>query len=127
MEGMYRIGETTVVIDHDSVTTCYDDGSSVYACPDGTPLQDAIAKSLGYGEGPEALAAMTRDHDTLHTLVASARGWGKSKTLHAVAHHAETGKYAPKEITDDEEAIVMLIQRLLNVGLAEVLEQDHAL
>lgn len=120
MEGTYRIGQATVVVGHDSVRTCYDDGAEVYACPAGTEEQDAIATALGYGTGPEALAAMTRDHDTLHTLLAVTRGWPISPTLDGVAHHCPTD---PK-VANEEERLVMLVQRLLNVGLAEVLSRD---
>jgi hypothetical protein len=115
----WRIGDATVTIGESYVVTRYDDGTEVHAHPDGTDEQTHIARALGYGDD---VAAMNRHHDLLHTLIAHARGWPVSKTLHGVAH----GSYAPREISDDEERIVMLVARLLNVGIAGVLEDYEA-
>lgn len=99
------------------VVTRFPDGAEVHAHPDGTELQTATARALGYGDDQAAVDRMNREHDLLHTVVADARGWPRSQTLWGVAH----GKYAPREVSDDEERIVMLVQRLLQVGLDGVL------
>lgn len=117
----WRIGQAQVKVGPSWVLTRYDDGTEVHAHPDGTDLQAAIARSLGYGDDQAAVDRMTQDHDLLHTMIADARGWPRSQTLWGVPH----GKCAPREVTDDEERLVMRVQRLLQVGLAEVLA-DYA-
>lgn len=110
----WRIGDANVTVGPSWVHTRFDDGAEVHAHPDGSSEQTHIARALGYGDD---INRMNAEHDLLHTLVADARGWSHSKTLLGVAH----GQYAPREISDDEERIVMLIARLLNVGLDGVL------
>jgi hypothetical protein len=61
---------------------------------------------------------MTRYHDLVDTLPAEAEGFPFSPTLHAVAK----GYEPPRGVSQREERIVFLIQRLLNVGIAGVLE-----
>jgi glycerophosphoryl diester phosphodiesterase len=60
---------------------------------------------------------MTRDHDLLHTVLAEAHGLPTSPTLHAVAR----GHQVHPLQADIEERSVLLMQRLLNAGVAGVL------
>ncbi len=99
--------------------TVFDDGSQLVAAPVMTDENIARARALGYrGSSEEAVWAMTRHHDLVHTLLAEAEGFAFSLTLHAVAN----GYELPPGMAQREERIVFLIQRLLNVGLAEVLQ-----
>jgi hypothetical protein len=99
--------------------TVFDDGSELVAAPVMDPENVARARSLGYaGSDEEAVWKMTRHHDLVHTLLAEAEGFPFSPTLHAVAN----GYELPPGMSQREERIVFLIQRLLNVGIAGVLE-----
>jgi hypothetical protein len=99
-------------------TTVFDDGSELTAAPVMDQENIARARSLGYkGTDEEAVWEMTRHHDLVHTLLAEAEGFPYSLTLHSVAN----GYEMPPGMAQREERIVFLIQRLLNVGLAEVL------
>jgi hypothetical protein len=99
-------------------TTVFDDGSELTAAPVMDEENIARARSLGYtGTDEDAVWEMTRHHDLVHTLLAEAEGFPFSLTLHSVAN----GYEMPPGMAQREERIVFLIQRLLNVGLAEVL------
>ncbi len=101
--------------------TVFDDGSHLVAAPVMNDENIARARSLGYeGTAEEAVWAMTRHHDLVHTLLAEAEGFPFSLTLHSVAN----GYELPPGMAQREERIVFLIQRLLNVGLAEVLQDS---
>ena len=107
-------------IDDDSrrARTIFDDGSELTAAPVMDEENIARARALGYeGSDDEAVWAMTRHHDLVHTLLAEAEGYPYSLTLHAVAN----GYDMPPGTSQREERIVFLIQRLLNSGLDEVL------
>jgi len=98
--------------------TVFDDGSDLVAAPVMDQENIARARSLGYtGADEDAVWEMTRHHDLVHTLLAEAEGFPFSLTLHSVAN----GYEMPPGMAQREERIVFLIQRLLNVGLAEVL------
>jgi hypothetical protein len=101
--------------------TVFDDGSELVAAPvmDGENI--ARARSLGYaGADEEAVWEMTRHHDLVHTLLAEAEGFPFSLTLHAVAN----GYELPPGMSQREERIVFLIQRLLNEGVVGVLRDS---
>ncbi|MDQ3850876.1 MAG: hypothetical protein M3296_09735 [Actinomycetota bacterium] len=101
--------------------TVFSDGSRLVAAPVMDEENIARARTLGYRGAPEdAVWAMTRHHDLVHSLVAEAEGWTYSPTLHAVAN----GRALAPGTFEREERIVFLIQRLLNVGLPNVLG-DH--
>lgn len=98
--------------------TIFDDGSMLVAAPVMNDENIARARALGYTGGDEqAVWQMTRHHDLVHTLLAEAEGFPFSLTLHAVAN----GYELPPGMSQREERIVFLIQRLLNEGLAGVL------
>ena len=98
--------------------TVFDDGSRLPAAPVMDSENIARARALGYrGSDEEAVWEMTRHHDLVHTLIAEAEGWPFSPTLHAVAN----GYELPPGTSVREERLVFLVQRLLNVGLEEVL------
>jgi hypothetical protein len=111
----YRVGDATVTVGKRRVVTAYDDETFVYARPNHDTESYQRARSLGYPIGG-ATAAMTRDHDLLHSVLAIARGLPHSPTLWALAH----GEPIDPAVSADEEKTVLLIQRLLNVGLHEV-------
>lgn len=111
----YLIGRCRVTRGPSWVVTAWDDGREVHAHPDGTELQAAIARSLGYGDD---VGRMNADHDALHTLLAVECDLARdSATLRGVAE----GRYVPRAASDAEERRVMLVQRLLQVGLDAVL------
>lgn len=95
------------------MTTRFADGAVLVAAPVDDAESRAHASALGY-RGADAVWAMTRDHDLLHTLLAEARGLPHSPTLHAVA----TGKPVDPAVADDEERIVFLLARAMNTGIA---------
>lgn len=115
-----RVASCRVEIDDEAqrVRTTFADGSELVATPQHDAESIARARSLGYtGTDEEVVWGLTRDHDLLHSLLAEAQGLGASPTLHAVARGARVDPVA----ADMEERAVLLIQRLLNVGLAGVL------
>jgi hypothetical protein len=98
--------------------TIFADGSRLPAAPVMDAENIARARALGYsGSDDEAVWAMTRHHDLVHTVIAEAEGWPYSPTLHAVAN----GYELPPGASQREERLVFLVQRLMNVGLEEVL------
>ena len=98
--------------------TVFDDGSELVAAPVMDPENISRARSLGYcGSDEDAVWKMTRHHDLVHTLLAEAEGFEFSLTLHAVAN----GYELPPGMSQREERIVFLIQRLLNEGIDAVL------
>jgi hypothetical protein len=117
---VHRLKSARFEIDDDRrrARTVFDDGSELPAAPVMDVANIARARSLGYeGTDAEAVWAMTRHHDLVHSLLAEAEGFPFSLTLHSVAN----GYELPPGMAQREERIVFLIQRLLNVGLAEVL------
>jgi hypothetical protein len=117
---VHRLKSARIEIDDDNrrARTLFDDGSELPAAPVMDAENIARARSLGYeGTDEEAVWAMTRHHDLVHSLLAEAEGFPFSLTLHSVAN----GYELPPGMAQREERIVFLIQRLLNVGLAEVL------
>lgn len=118
----YRLKHCRFTIDDEArqVETIFDDGKNVV----GTPNQDdesiARARSLGYeGSDAEVVWRMTRHHDLVHHLVAEAEGQPWSVVMHAVAN----GYEIPPGVGEREERLVFLVQRLLNVGLDELLAE----
>lgn len=116
-----NIGGAHITTGESWVCTRYGDGSQVDAHPSWSHEDYARAAALGYGEGDAAVAAMTRDHDVLHSLLAVARGQHVSPTLWAVAH----GQSVPHDVGDDEERIVLLLQRVSQLGLNGILRADY--
>jgi hypothetical protein len=93
--------------------TVFADGTKCPAMPDGSEAQSATAHRLGYGDD---VAAMCREHEILHTLLALARGKPYSPVLWDVAHGA------PDPAPDwhyEEEADVLALQRLIHDDAAE--------
>lgn len=113
----YLIGACRVTIGPTWTVTRWPDGAELHAHPDGTEEQAAIARSLGYGDD---VGRMNADHDALHTLLAVTDGHDHSPTLRGVAE----GRYVPRAVSDAEEARVLLVQRLLQVGLHAVLADN---
>ena len=60
-------------------------------------------------------AALSREHEILHTFLAEALGYGSSPTLWAVAHGQE-GNVAPVWEQEEEEEGVLAFQTYLNGG-----------
>jgi hypothetical protein len=75
------------------------------------------AEGLGYGVGPDAVLAMTRDHDPLHVLLSGLFGkasptmrWvgsGYREAAHPTRHDDAVGW---------EESLVLEVQKWLNTG-----------
>ena len=94
--------------------TAFHDGTRVEAQPEESDGYRALAADMGYG--PDT-AALSREHEILHTFLAEALGYGSSPTLWAVAH-GQTGKVAPRWEQEEEEAWVLAFQTYLNGGPA---------
>jgi hypothetical protein len=91
----FSVGDCDITIGPSWVVTRFPDGM-------------ARAEHLGYGQGRDAVDAMTRDHDYLHSVIAAELGLPWSPTLHAVAH----GDPLNRELADYEERVVFARQRL---------------
>jgi hypothetical protein len=116
----YCFERCSVIIDPEgrTVSTLFEDGAEVLTCPNLDHESIARARSLGYRGSEEAVVwAMTADHDLVRTLVAEPQGHPWSATLHAVAH----GYALTSGMVEQEERLVLLVQRLANVGLDCVL------
>lgn len=76
--------------------------------------QSDTARYLGYGEGPEAIAALNRDHDTDHLRLCRLLR-RRSRSLGAA-----TGRPAhpirPEEAIAWEERLVLATRRWINTG-----------
>ena len=92
--------------------TCYHDGTRVTATPEDSDAYRANASALGYGTDT---AALSRDHEILHTFLAEALGYGSSPTLWAVAHNFEA-QTAPVWEQEEEEAWTLAFQSFLRGG-----------
>ncbi len=90
--------------------TAFHDGTTVEARPEAGDRYDALAAELGYGTDG---AAMSREHELLHTFLAEALGYGSSPTLWAVAH-GQQGAVAQRWEQEEEEAWVLAFQAYLN-------------
>lgn len=117
---------TLVEVDEQArtVTTTFADGARLTASPSMDAENVARARALGYrGSDGDVVWAMTRDHDPLHTVLTEAQGWDTSMTLWMAAHPAVVATGEVRLEMEREERTVLLIQRLMNVGLAPVLAE----
>lgn len=86
----------------------------VYASP---AIPDAErARLLGYGEGPDAIAAMRRTHDAYHAVAAHLLGLPSSPTLHWVASGELTHPTRHEDAVGCEEDLVLDLQRWMQTG-----------
>lgn len=92
--------------------TCYHDGTKVIATPQDSDQYREQAMALGYGSDT---AALSREHEILHTFLAEKLGFGSSPTLWAVAH-GQTGEVAPVWEQEEEEAWTLAFQAYLHGG-----------
>lgn len=99
----FRFGATTCRVGPTWVVTTLPDGSEVHAHPQDSMGQRQTAKALGYGLD---LAAMTRDHDTLHAAIAAWVGLPESAALRQAA-----GGSPDPELAAMEEDAVLAVQR----------------
>lgn len=121
----YRFKNCEVLIDHalSGVTTRFDDGTTIRATPQFDAENVSRALSLGYREpGWSAVLEMTRWHDLLHTVIAEARGEPWSPTLHAAAH----GYQLAAGVNEQEERVVLFVQRALASGIDAILNEKLA-
>jgi hypothetical protein len=88
------------------VVTRYPDGTEVHAHPQHGAEDEARARALGYPD----VAAMTLDHDRLHTLLAQALTGGRSPVLWAQAYREVV---LDAELADAEEQLVLAAQRFV--------------
>lgn len=93
---------TWIVVGPDWVMTRLPNGRVVNAAPEPRSLE--MAHRLGYGDD---VAALTRDHDTLHSLLTSALGFPYSFSLMQAA-----GCEVDPHIAAVEEDAVLTCQRL---------------
>ena len=92
--------------------SCYHDGTKVTATPEDSEQYRANTVAFGYGTDT---AALSREHEILHTFLAEALGFGSSPTLWAVAH-GQTGNVAPVWEQEEEEAWTLAFQIYLHGG-----------
>jgi len=92
--------------------TCYHDGTRVPAVPQDSDEYRGLAAEFGYGDDT---AALSREHEILHTFLAEALGYGTSPTLWAVAH-GQQGGVAPVWEQEEEEAWTLAFQVYLHGG-----------
>jgi hypothetical protein len=108
MGTLRTIGGCEVLISPQYVETRFPDGTRVPAIAEDTAAYRQTAIELGYGADT---ARMNREHDPLHTWLASKQGLPRSPVLWAVAHGVLTsGDFG------SEERQTLAFQRLLNGG-----------
>lgn len=90
--------------------TVFHDGTRVAAMPEADDEYGRQAARLGYGDD---LAAMSREHEILHTFLEEKRTGGASPTLWAVAH-GQGEPFAPIWEQEIEEALVLAFQAFRN-------------
>ena len=90
--------------------TCYHDGTKVTATPEDSDEYRANAALFGYGSDT---AALSREHEILHTFLAEKLGYGTSPTLWAVAHNFE-GQVAQIWEQEEEESWTLPFQAYLH-------------
>jgi hypothetical protein len=86
-------------------------GAKVPAAPQDTDAYRQTARACGYGDDT---AALSRDHELAHTILAEARGLPWSPTLYSVAH----GHPLPLGYVPEEEETVLSFQRWVNGDLS---------
>jgi hypothetical protein len=91
--------------------TVFHDGSKVDALPGETYEYRAKARQYGYGDD---CAALSREHEFLHSFLAERVRGGASHALWAVAHGQLEGHVAPLWVQEEEEAQVLAFQEYLN-------------
>ena len=96
----------------DWTETAYHDGTRVPAMPEHDDRYRSLAAEMGYGAD---VAALSREHEILHTWLAEALGYGSSPTLWAVAH-GQQGAVAQIWEQEEEEEWVLAFQTYLNGG-----------
>lgn len=111
-------------------TTTFPDGRTLTAAPNDDADTHAQAAKLGYGDTPEELARMCREHELLHTFLAVREGKPVSPTLHSVALMIEgAGEGSPGippiEERWYEEEQVMDVQKKLNIVRQDHPDKDH--
>lgn len=89
------------------VVTRYPDGSEVHAHPQHGEEDEARARALGYPD----VGAMTFDHDRLHSLLA----WALAHRASPVLRAAAAGRAVDPELAEAEEAMVLAVQRFVNL------------
>lgn len=110
----------TVTVDEDErrVTTRFEDGSVLVAAPNYSHEHVLRAKRLGYS-GDDPVWQMTRDHDRAHSLLAAWLGKPHSPVLYGEA----TGDRPDDGLAANEEALVLLLQRIQNQGIDHVFRE----
>jgi hypothetical protein len=110
----------TVTVDEDErrVTTRFEDGASLTAAPNYAYEHVLPAHRLGYS-GDDAVWEMTRDHDRAHSLLAAWLGQPHSPVLYGEA----TGNAPDPALAANEEALVLLLQKVANGGIGDVFEE----
>lgn len=117
----FYIGSVHITRGESWVVSRWKDGTELHAHPDGSDLEAARAESLGY-KGSNAVGEMTRDHDVLHHLLAHARGDTDGSDLLLRAGRGIKNWLPEDEAwAQQEEATVLLMARLMNVGIEECL------
>jgi hypothetical protein len=115
-----QLGAVAVEIHDGWTVTRFSDGQEVHALHREQPGQADLAARLGYGTA----AAMNREHDLAHSILAHALGLPHSHTLHDVAH----GRPASDLHAIEEEAVLALqrFARAAGVDLVAVATEQSA-
>lgn len=103
MKATLQIGSHRIELNGRLTVTHLAGGAEVRAFPEDTPEYVARAEALGYGADT---AAMSREHEITHALLARWLDIPENPTLRGAA----TGKHWPH--WRDEEAAVLAIQKL---------------
>ena len=114
----YRLGSVLYEVDDElgHVQSLWPDGKCATGVYQYDDEDEARARSLGYeGTREEVCAALHRDHDALHHLVAQALGWDSSVVLRLAAEGRET---FPVGMYQLEERMAFLVAAAMNKGRA---------
>ncbi len=91
--------------------TLFHDGTKVDALPEESSDYRSKARIYGYGDD---CAALSREHEFLHSFLAERLRGGASHALWAVAHGQQEGLVAPLWVQEEEEAQVLAFQQYIN-------------
>lgn len=112
----FQIGAATVELWPDFLRTVF--RIEVPAAGNDDAASIARAWELGYAGNTWA---MSRDHELLHSLIAEQRGTPHSRVLLGVAVRAaggDKGAIVSQEESDEEEALVLDMQRWIQTGVS---------
>jgi hypothetical protein len=117
---VYRLKHGEFRVHEGWFETVFDDGVVSKGIPVFDDENRARAVALGYEDSDQGVWEMHKEHELLHNIVSEAQGWPASPTHYLWNRFGST----PKGLIPQEEALVFLVQRVLNVGRQVIHETE---